>query len=304
VSEERGAGGKDAFSGMNAESFDRHWLTLRFTGRHAVHESAFQAFYFDRCLPHIRFAVGVGVGVWLVFGILDRLLMPDAYQTPWVIRGVFGVLLAGVFGLSFTRWFRRIWKGCVAGATLGCGLGILGMIAMAPPAVSHVYYTGLILVLFFIYAFARLPFVWASAVGWTLLAGYEWLSLVLPHTTLDVFLTNNFFFVSAHILGMFACYTLEHQTRSTFALLVSLTEEQRRSEQAREELAAKVAELEAARENIDVLSGLIPICAHCKKVRDDQGYWEQVDLYIRKHAPVEFSHGICPDCLTKHYAAE
>jgi hypothetical protein len=49
------------------------------------------------------------------------------------------------------------------------------------------------------------------------------------------------------------------------------------------------------------LSGLIPICSHCKKVRDDKGYWKQVEAYIRDHSEADFSHGICPDCARLLY---
>lgn len=49
------------------------------------------------------------------------------------------------------------------------------------------------------------------------------------------------------------------------------------------------------------LSGLLPICASCKKIRDDRGYWSQIELYIRNHSEVEFSHSICPECAKKLY---
>ena len=49
------------------------------------------------------------------------------------------------------------------------------------------------------------------------------------------------------------------------------------------------------------LSGLLPICASCKKIRDDMGYWSQVESYIQKHSEATFSHGMCPDCLRKWY---
>lgn len=49
------------------------------------------------------------------------------------------------------------------------------------------------------------------------------------------------------------------------------------------------------------LGGLLPICASCKKIRDDQGYWQQVEVYIRQHSEAEFSHGLCPDCKHKLY---
>jgi two-component system, response regulator PdtaR len=60
-------------------------------------------------------------------------------------------------------------------------------------------------------------------------------------------------------------------------------------------------ELQAALATVKTLSGLLPICASCKKIRDDQGYWQQVEVYIREHADVEFTHGLCPDCLIKLY---
>jgi CheY-like chemotaxis protein len=58
-------------------------------------------------------------------------------------------------------------------------------------------------------------------------------------------------------------------------------------------------ELKEAIANIKVLRGLLPICAWCKKVRDDEGYWEQVEAYVETHADVKFSHGICPECFKK-----
>jgi AmiR/NasT family two-component response regulator len=60
-------------------------------------------------------------------------------------------------------------------------------------------------------------------------------------------------------------------------------------------------ELEAALAKVKTLSGLLPICASCKKIRDDQGYWQQVEVYIRDHSEVEFTHGLCPDCIEKLY---
>jgi AmiR/NasT family two-component response regulator len=60
-------------------------------------------------------------------------------------------------------------------------------------------------------------------------------------------------------------------------------------------------ELQLALDSVKVLNGLLPICASCKKIRDDKGYWEGVETYIKKHTDVEFSHGLCPDCITRLY---
>jgi len=61
----------------------------------------------------------------------------------------------------------------------------------------------------------------------------------------------------------------------------------------------RTIELEKTLANVRVLKGLIPICAWCKKIRDDQGYWQQIEAYIREHSEADFSHGICPACAMK-----
>ena len=61
-------------------------------------------------------------------------------------------------------------------------------------------------------------------------------------------------------------------------------------------LAARVSELEQAMTEIKQLSGLLPICSYCKKIRDDQNYWHQLERYIATRTDAKFSHGICPDC--------
>ena len=62
-----------------------------------------------------------------------------------------------------------------------------------------------------------------------------------------------------------------------------------------------IAELQQALERIQTLSGLVPICSACKKIRNDEGYWQQVEEYIEHHSDVEFSHSLCPDCVKRLY---
>ncbi|HUI65411.1 MAG TPA: PAS domain S-box protein, partial [Bacteroidota bacterium] len=62
-----------------------------------------------------------------------------------------------------------------------------------------------------------------------------------------------------------------------------------------------IHQLQAALADVKTLSGLVPICANCKKIRDDKGYWTQIEAYIQAHTPATFSHGICPDCGRKLY---
>jgi AmiR/NasT family two-component response regulator len=67
------------------------------------------------------------------------------------------------------------------------------------------------------------------------------------------------------------------------------------------ELAIRNQELQEALAKVRTLRGLLPICASCKKIRNDQGYWQQVEVYVRDHSEAEFSHCLCPDCARKLY---
>lgn len=68
--------------------------------------------------------------------------------------------------------------------------------------------------------------------------------------------------------------------------------------------AQRTAELEEALANIKTLKEILPICMYCKKIRDDEGYWSQLDQYVRDHTNSDFSHGICPECFREHYGDE
>lgn len=74
--------------------------------------------------------------------------------------------------------------------------------------------------------------------------------------------------------------------------------ERTRTEQA---LREKNAALSAALAKVKLLGGLLPICSGCKRIRDDQGYWSQVDSYVQEHSEATFTHGLCPDCIKKLY---
>jgi DNA-binding response OmpR family regulator len=65
-------------------------------------------------------------------------------------------------------------------------------------------------------------------------------------------------------------------------------------------LQRRVTELEEALDQIKTLRGLLPICSYCKKIRDDQNYWQRVETYLAQHSDARFTHGICPECYQKH----
>jgi len=88
------------------------------------------------------------------------------------------------------------------------------------------------------------------------------------------------------------------------ALLLALwlqSREEAARRRAQEEREKVVQELSAALANVKTLSAMLPICSSCRKIRDDEGYWSQIEEYVRKHTDTEFTHGICPDCVRTLY---
>jgi len=85
----------------------------------------------------------------------------------------------------------------------------------------------------------------------------------------------------------------------TFALSIARDISKRKMEEKEKNNIIK--ELQKAMDEIRTLRGILPLCCFCKKIRDDKGYWEQVDVYIKKYSAADISHSICPECLKKHY---
>jgi PAS domain S-box-containing protein len=98
--------------------------------------------------------------------------------------------------------------------------------------------------------------------------------------------------------GLFSGEIIESQGRRYYLTVMLDITERKKAEAEREQT---IRELQNALEQIRTLRGIVPICVSCKKIRDDKGFWEQVDAYVSRHTEAEFSHGICPDCMQTHY---
>ncbi|MCK5131118.1 MAG: PqqD family peptide modification chaperone [Candidatus Sabulitectum sp.] len=162
---------------------------------------------------------------------------------------------------------------------------------------------------------------WAEMLGYAsgeIPAGKEfWLELIHPDDLSDVLEA-----AKKHEMGETEVFEVEHRMRNkdgswkwvhnwgriverdefgkpVRALGTHLDITRRKSaEFARKDL---IVELRTALSRIQTLKGIIPICAHCKRIRNDSGYWEQLEIFISQHSMAEFSHGLCPECGQKHY---
>ena len=103
-------------------------------------------------------------------------------------------------------------------------------------------------------------------------------------------------------ITIIAIYFIEKRETATLSSVnMSLQreiDERKRVEKEREKL---IHELQEALDKVKTLSGLLPICSSCKKIRDDNGYWNQIEVYIRDHSEADFSHSICPGCAKELY---
>ncbi|MFC2005911.1 PAS domain S-box protein [Chloroflexota bacterium] len=110
-------------------------------------------------------------------------------------------------------------------------------------------------------------------------------------TTAFTIRTGQIIFVEGNV----NCHFVNGKPAYTRAIFRDITE-RKKAEEEREKL---IQELKEALSQIKTLSGLTPICAWCKKIRDNEGYWASVEQYIEAHSEAEFTHGICPECTAK-----
>ena len=279
-------------------------VTQRFTGSDSHLESGFQQHFFKLSLPVFRWGFLLGIFFYSIFGILDAVVMPTVRYELWKIRyGIVVPVLASGIAFSFYPGFQRYWQAAISFLVSVAAFGIMYMILIGPYPYNTVYYVGVILVLIFYYALIRTRFVWSLFTGLVILFAFE-LTLLLAHMPLRIILSSNFFFVSSFLIGLIACYSSEYFARENYYLMVQIDDEKKRYAVVNESLHQKIMDLEEARAQISVLSGLLPICAGCKKIRDDKGYWIQIENYIAEHSDAVFSHAMCPECMEKFYGHE
>jgi diguanylate cyclase (GGDEF)-like protein/PAS domain S-box-containing protein len=218
-------------------------LTLKFSGDSSHLEKQFQRRNFHDSLFQNRAALIIGLVFYSAFGILDMLLMPESKSATWLIRfAVVDPAIAAIFLFSFSGPFQKYANPLLTFGTVLAGGGIIWMIVIAPPSVSHAYYAGLLLVFIWSYTFARTTFLWASFANWVIVILYEIAAVWVCPTPFGVLVRNNFFFISANIMGMIACYSMEYQTRRNFFLTRQVESEREYINSINRELESKTAE--------------------------------------------------------------
>ncbi len=282
-----------------------HPITLRFRGIEQDLEEEFQKYFFIHSLPVFRWGFAFGILLYSIFGVLDAMFMPEVKEQLWQIRFmlVIPVLAAGI-AFSFNRNFPKYWQATIALLISVSAFGIFWMVVIGTEPNKYHYFMGNMLVIFFGLTLIRARFVWAIATHLFVLTMFGVTIIFLTNCPLSVALSYWFSLVGAFLIGAVANYSMEYFARRNFYLMRSLEKKESRLRKANQLLKSQFEELKNAKKEIKKLTGFIPICANCKKVRDDKGYWNQIESYISEHSEARFSHALCPECLDKLYGNE
>jgi signal transduction histidine kinase/ActR/RegA family two-component response regulator len=206
-------------------------------------ETSFLNDYYQNSLKLVRVSLLAGILLYAVFGILDAHLIPEMIGKLWFIRfAIVCPCLLGVIVFSYFSAFKKYFQPSIAISMTVAGAGIITMIAIIPPPINYSYYAGLILVFIWGYTFTRVRFLWATMAGWIIVAFYEFVAIWIINTPYTILMSNNFFFISANLAGMIACYSIEYYARRDFYLAFLLKKEQENIKSANEILEKIVEE--------------------------------------------------------------
>ena len=227
----------------NSDPMTFNKLTLSFTGKLSKYESEYLEDYFVSSLNPFRFSLILALAFYGAFALLDERAVPELKNVFWFIRFavVYPVLLA-VFTFSYFNSFRKYMQFLIACIMVITGLGIIVMIILASKVSNYSYYAGLMLIFIFGYTFIRARFIYASFAGWLIVIAYEISAIWISNTPPTILISNNYFFISANIIGMFIGYSLELSSRRNFHMRKLLELEQEKVRSANNTLENRVIE--------------------------------------------------------------
>jgi signal transduction histidine kinase/ActR/RegA family two-component response regulator len=218
-------------------------ITLAFPGDL---EEKFLDDYYKNSMILIRISLLAGIFLYGFFSILDAQLVPEVKEKLWFIR--FTIVLPSFLVVILLSYFPRLTKYFQALVTITmiiASYAIIIMISIIPPPENYSYYAGLILVFMWGYAFTRVRFIWATLAGWLIVVFYEIIAVWFSNMSFSILINNNFFFISANVIGMFVCYSIEYYARTNYYVTFLLEEEQEKIHAANLELE-KIAEKRTA----------------------------------------------------------
>ncbi|MCB5184529.1 GGDEF domain-containing protein [Methylobacillus gramineus] len=192
-------------------------------------EALYQLYAIPSLRRYSRVALLVGAIMYMLYGLLDPLfVIPEAVISVWYIRTMVVMLFFAVFGLTFYRQFVKYNQFLLGVVSLFSGLGLLAQLSFMPLAAISYYYTGLIVIVFWSYTFSGLRFFNATLVGLLLFIVFNIMFIELRPLPLLQLMIYDVFILSANMVGAFASYVAEKQSRELFLREKDLDNERHR----------------------------------------------------------------------------
>ncbi|GAB6094211.1 hypothetical protein JCM14469_04630 [Desulfatiferula olefinivorans] len=193
------------------------FLTLAFKGEWKHLEPLYIDHRYHESLTRIRIVIVLALVFYLLFAVLDAILVPQQKWVFWAIRFILvGPLFLWALWFSYRPSFIRYNQHCFFFVSFMAGAGIVLMVILADPPATYSYYAGIILVFITIYTFIQMRFLWAVACSWLIFLVYEIGAIWFARTPAIMLINNNFFFVSANIFCMLSGYSIEINSRTRF----------------------------------------------------------------------------------------
>ena len=227
----------------SVETMDVNPVTLRFADRCRHLEKPFLEDFTNNNLPQIRRALIFSIILYAAFGVLDTIIAGELQARFWFVRfAIVCPTITIIFLLTFTKLIPRYLDPLISIGLLVAGFGVVYMTIVGNANIIRTYYAGLMLVIMIAYAFIRMRFIWAAPCCWAVIIAYVFAAASNPRLD-GVLLANNVFFcVTANVVGMLACYSLEFYARHDFFMRQLLDEEHKKVTTARDELEKRVEE--------------------------------------------------------------
>ncbi|MCU4176961.1 histidine kinase dimerization/phospho-acceptor domain-containing protein [Carboxylicivirga sp. N1Y90] len=202
-------------------------------------EKLFRTKYYIDSIAQVRIALLLVMFLYGMFGILDSMIFPQYAHYFFAIRFFVVIPLSiVVILLSYTKVFQKVWQFLLLVCFIVGGSGIIAMTMFEPE--NYAYYAGMMLVIFSGYLFLKIRFFVAAIGGWSMILIFNLIALFYVKASSIVIISNNFFFVSANLVGMFAAYFMELKIRQNFFLNQKLDEEKVTVEELNVDLEKKI----------------------------------------------------------------
>jgi hypothetical protein len=243
-------------------------------------EAAYRDYILERTILFCRISWGLVIFLGGSFAFLDRRIFGEASDTVLLLRLAVIMLAAVVLVSSFVPRLRRllVWSSSLFIIAIGGFCTVL--IALSDRTSFTPYFTGLFFAFVGIFTTAGVGFKKSLLAMLANLFFFEIVVGVLAPVTTELLVVYNFFLPGIILVFAYAGYLIERVARDNYVFSARLLD---------------------SLSQVKMLSGLLPICSACKKIRDDKGYWSQIESYIRSHSEADFSHGLCPGCADELY---